>query len=181
MLGGGSERGPRLAFGLVGVREGEEAAEVGVAAQVASDHYHALAVDLKRGADERLPADLASRLEKADRAIGAAAVGDRQCGHAELRWLERQLGGMRSAIEEGKVGVAVQLDVRIHAWATRRSLATNIGDCHPFMGGLRLSTAPKGTCEGSGTSRKTDAGASGANRRGAVFVSRKHPMRRVAT
>ena len=169
MLGDGGQSRARLALGLIGVGEGEQAAEVGVAAQVASDHHHVLAVDLERGADERLHPDLATRLEKPNRAVNAAAVGDRERGHAELGCLERQLGGMGAAVQEGKVGMAVQLDVRIHARATRGSLATNFGDCLPFMGGLRLSTAPKETCEGSGTSRKTGAGASEANRRGHSF------------
>ena len=38
-------------------------------------------------------------------------------------------------------------------------------------------TAPKETCEGSGTSRKTDAGASEANRRGQFFFWRISPWR----
>ena len=137
MLGGGGEGGARLALGLIGVGKSEQAAQVRVAAQVARDHHHVLAVDLERGADERLHPDLATRPEKSDSAVHASAVGDCERWHAELGCLKRQLGGMRATVEEGKVGVAVQLDVRIHARATRGSLATNFGDCHLFIGGLR--------------------------------------------
>ena len=139
VLGDGGEGCARLTLGLIGVGKAEQAAEVGVAAQVAGDHHHVLAVDLERGADERLHPDLATGLEKPDSAIDASAVGDRERGHAQVGCAECQLGGMGAAVEERKVGVAVQLDVRVHVRAaTRRSLATNLGDCHLFRGGIRL-------------------------------------------
>src|SRR5258708_18728789 len=49
--------------------------------------------------------------------------------------------------------------------ATRRSLATKIGDCQPFDGRDKLVQPPKETFEGSGTSRKAGAGAQEASRR----------------
>src|SRR6185312_11460547 len=76
VLGHGGERRARLSLGLVLVREAEQPAEVGVAAQVAGDHDQLLAVDLERGSDQRLDADLPAGLEEADRAIDAATVGD---------------------------------------------------------------------------------------------------------
>ena len=94
MLGDGGEGGARLALRLVGVREAEQAAEIGVTVQVASEQHDVLAVDLERGADERLDPDLATGLEKPDSAINAAAVGDRERRHAEVGCLERQLGRM---------------------------------------------------------------------------------------
>ena len=92
--GDGGEGGARLALRLVGVGKAEQAAEVGVAAQIASEHHDVLAVDLERGADERLHADLSTRLQKPDGAVNAAAVGDRKRRHAELRCAKRQLRRM---------------------------------------------------------------------------------------
>ena len=62
VLGDSGERCSCLAFRLVGVSKGEQAAEVGVDAEIADDHHHVLAVDLEGGADERLHADFATCL-----------------------------------------------------------------------------------------------------------------------
>ncbi len=112
MLGDLSQRRPGLALGLVGVGDAEQAAEVRVAAQVARDEDHLLAVDLERAADDRLDAQLAARLEVADGAVDTSVVGDRERGHSKLRRAHRELVRVRPAVEEGEVGVGVQLDVR---------------------------------------------------------------------
>jgi hypothetical protein len=97
------QRRPRLAFGLVGVGESHKTAEVGVAAKVAGDEDQLFAIDLERGADDRLDAELATGLEVADGAVDSAAVRDRERGHLQLRRPHHQLVGMRPAVEEGEV------------------------------------------------------------------------------
>ena len=111
-----------LTLGLVGVGQSEQAAEVGVATEIASDHHHVLAIDLEHRADERLHTDLATCLHELDGAVHAAAVGDRKRGHPELLCTKRQLRWMRAAVEEGKVGVTVQLHVWVHFRAYRLML-----------------------------------------------------------
>src|SRR5258708_2461809 len=103
-----------FAFRLVGMREAQQPAEVGVATQVARDHDDLLAVDLQCRADDRLHPELAAGLEKFHRAVDPSAVGDRERRHLELGRLGCQLKRMRSAIQKREVGVAVQLDVRVH-------------------------------------------------------------------
>ena len=52
---------------------------------------------------------------EADRAVEAVVVGDRQCREPEPRRLHRQILGMARAVEEGEIGVAVELRVADHA------------------------------------------------------------------
>jgi len=122
VLGDGRQPGPRLSFGLVDVGEADQPAEVGVAAEVAGDQEHLGSIDLEGGADQGLDPNLAAGLQEFDRSINATAVGDRERGHLQLCGAHRQLGGMRSPVEEREVGVAVELDVRRHL--CRRLLAT---------------------------------------------------------
>src|SRR5207245_9777118 len=60
------EPGSRLALGLVCMGEGEEPAEVRVAAQVAGDQHQFRTIDLQCRADQRLDAYLAARLQEPD-------------------------------------------------------------------------------------------------------------------
>src|SRR4030081_213905 len=56
---------------------------------------------------------------------------------------------MRSAVQEREVGVAVKLDVRFHAGvATRRSQATNLGDCGPRESRATFAYGPEGNVRG---------------------------------
>src|SRR6266849_791480 len=116
MLGDGLERGACLAFGLVVVGNTEQPAQPRIAGEVAGDHHELLAVDLEGGADQWLDADLAARLQKTDSAVDAAGVGDGERRHLELGGSHRQLIWVRAAVEEGEVGVAVELDIwrRVH-------------------------------------------------------------------
>ncbi len=118
MLGHGGQGGASLALGLVGMSEGEEAAQVGVAAQVARDEDQLLTVDLQRAADDGLDAELAARLQVADRTVHAATVGDRERRHLELCGPHRQLIRMRAAVQEREVGVAVELDIGRHPFGS---------------------------------------------------------------
>src|SRR5712692_3687691 len=122
MLGDRLERGACLAFGLVVVGNTEQPAQPRIAGEVARDDHELLAVDLEGGADQWLDADLAARLQEADRAVDAAGVGDGERRHLELGGSRRQLIWVRAAVKEGEVGVAVKLDVgrRAHH-ATRTS------------------------------------------------------------
>src|SRR5438034_68412 len=119
VLGDSGQRRARLTLGLICVGKGEEAAEVGVTAQVAGDHHDVLAVDLERRSDERLHTDFATRLEKPDGPVYASAVGDRERGHAQLGGAECQLGGVRATVEKREVGVTVKLHVRVHVRSSR--------------------------------------------------------------
>src|SRR5712691_10437473 len=96
------------------MRKAQKPAEVRIAAQVASDDDDLLAVHLERGADDRLDSELAAGLEELHCSVDAAAVGDRERRHLELRRPHHQLGWMRPAVKEREVGVAVQLDIRRH-------------------------------------------------------------------
>jgi hypothetical protein len=78
---------------------------------------------------------------------------------------------VRASVEEGEVGVAVELDVRVQVTACLHNVARRhiSGIANHSLAALRLRTAPKETCEGSGISRKAGAGASEAVRRGHFF------------
>jgi hypothetical protein len=117
VLGHRGESRACLSLGLILVRDAQQPAEVGVAAEVACDQHHFFAFDLEGGADQWLDAHLAARLQKTNRAVHAAAVGDGGGRHLQLRRAQSQLVGMRAAVEEREVGVAVQLDVRRHCLA----------------------------------------------------------------
>ena len=112
MLRDPGQRGARLALGLVGVGDAEQAAQVRVAAEVARDEDQLFAVDLEGAADDRLDAELATGLKMAHGAVDATSVGDGKRRHLELGRAHRQLVGVRAAVQEGEVGVAVELDVR---------------------------------------------------------------------
>jgi hypothetical protein len=114
VLGDGRERSPRLALGLVDVGEADQAAEVGVAAEVACYQQHFGAIDLKGSPDQRLDPDLPACLQELHRSIDATPVGDRQRGHLQLGSAHGQLGRVRASVEEREVGVTVKLDVWIH-------------------------------------------------------------------
>src|SRR5207245_4445364 len=60
----------------------------------------------------------AAGLEVADGAVDAAGVGEGEGGHLQLRRALGQLDRVGGAVEEREVGVAVELDVRVHP-ATR--------------------------------------------------------------
>ena len=100
MLGDLRERAPGFAFGLVGVGDAEEAAEVRVAAQVAREQDQLFAVDLECAPDDGFDAHLSACLEVAHRAVNTALVGDRERGHIELGRAHGQLIGMRAAVQE---------------------------------------------------------------------------------
>ncbi len=117
MLGDLRQRGAGLALGLVCVGDGEEAAEVRVAAEVARDEDQLVAVDLERAADDGLDAELAAGLEVFDRSIDAAAVRDGEGRHLQLGGTHPQLVGMRAAVEEREVGVGVELDIWRHRFS----------------------------------------------------------------
>ena len=63
------------------------------------------------GAEDRREVVLTRREREAHRAVETVVVGDRQPGQPEARRLLRQLLGVAGAVEEGEVGVAVQLGV----------------------------------------------------------------------
>ena len=133
MLGDPGQGGAGLAFGLVGVGEGEEPAQIGIAGQVARDEDQLFAVDLERAADDRPDPELAAGLEMADGAVDAAMVGDGEGGHLELGRARRELIGMRSSVEEGEVRVAVELDIRRRhqaaLWSGPRARAAYQSSC----------------------------------------------------
>ena len=54
---------------------------------------------------------LAGGEREADRAVEAVVVGDGQAGEPEPRRFDRQLLGVAGAVEEGEIGVAVELGV----------------------------------------------------------------------
>src|SRR5690242_15579255 len=118
MLGDRLERCARLALGLFVVGDAEQPAQPRVAGEVAGDHYELLAVDLQGSANQGLDASLAARLQEAKSAVDAAGVGDGKRRHLELGRSHRQLVGMRAAIKEGEVRMAVKLYVRAHASAS---------------------------------------------------------------
>src|SRR5205823_14427039 len=99
-------------------------AHVGVAAQVARDEDQLLTVDLQRAADDGLDAELAARLEVTYRAVDASVVGDGEGGHLELGRTHGELVGVRAAIEEREVRVAVQLDVRRGHFSRRAEISS---------------------------------------------------------
>ena len=114
MLGDCRKPGSCLALGLVGMCDGEEPAEVRVAAQVTGDQEQFGPIDLQGRADQRLDSNLPAGLKEADRPVHASGVGDCQGGHLELGRPHRQLGWMGSPVQEREVGVAVELDVGRH-------------------------------------------------------------------
>ena len=57
---------------------------------------------------------VAGSQREADRAVETVVVGDRQCREAEPRRLHRQVLGVARAVEEGEIGVAVELRVADH-------------------------------------------------------------------
>ena len=64
------------------------------------------------GAEDRREAVVARGEREAHHAVEAVVVGDGQAGEPEARRFDRQLLGMAGAVEEGEVGVAVELGVR---------------------------------------------------------------------
>ncbi len=71
--------------------------------------------------------------------------------------------------------MAVKLDVRVHVTHLLKVARRHISGIAIYSwGALRLRTAPKETCEGSGISRKAGAGASEAIRRGHLFFCVKY-------
>src|SRR4029079_9036088 len=66
VLGDRRESRPGLALGLAGMGQAEQAAEVGVAAQVTGDEDQLLAINLQRAADDRLDAELSALLQVSD-------------------------------------------------------------------------------------------------------------------
>ncbi len=114
MLGELGKGRSSLALRLVLVGDGQQATEVRIAAEIASDEDQLIAVDLERAADDRFDAELAAGLKVAHSAVDPAAVGDGERGHLELRSSHGQLIGVRPAVEEREVGMAVQLDIGRH-------------------------------------------------------------------
>ena len=115
------QRRPRLAFGLVGMGEAEQPAQVRIALEIARDEDQLVAVHLEGAADDGFDAELAAGLEVTNHAVDAAAVGEGEGGHLELGGAHGKLGRMRAAVQEREVGMAVQLDIRRRHHATRES------------------------------------------------------------
>ena len=111
---------------LAGVRGGQQAAEVRVAARGLDQEGQVRAVgegDL--GARNGADADRARRVGELERAVDAVVVGERERGIAELGGADRELLGQRRAVEEAVGGVRVQLDVFRPAHARLSTLSTS--------------------------------------------------------
>jgi len=97
---------------LAGVRGGQQAAEVRVAARCFDEEGEVRAAsegDL--GARDGADADGARRVREFERAVDAVMVGERERGISELGGADGELLGKRCAVEEAVGGVRVQLDV----------------------------------------------------------------------
>ena len=104
---------------LVGVRGGEEPAEVGIAARRLDEERDVRAVGERHlGAGDGAQAERLRRVGELERAVDAVVVGERERLVAELDRPRRQLLRLRGAVEERVGGVAVELDVPRHALVT---------------------------------------------------------------
>ena len=127
VVGQGVEGDDRLALlpaGQVGL--GDDPAEAGVALGVPGQHHQVGAVgvgdagaerpgsgpgDGELGPEDGGQADGPGRLGEADHPVEAVVVGEGQGGQAEPGRLRGQLLGMAGPVEEGEVGVGVELGV----------------------------------------------------------------------
>ncbi len=68
--------------------------------------------DVQLAAEDRLDALVGGGLVEIDRAGHRAVVGERDCGHLELRGLPRERRDPARPVEDGVLGVDVQVDER---------------------------------------------------------------------
>ena len=86
--------------------------EAGVPDRPVGEHHEMAAVEQgELGAEDRGQAHGLGRHREADDPVEAVVVGDREPGQAEPGGLVDQLLGVAGTVEEGEVGVAVQLRV----------------------------------------------------------------------
>ncbi len=115
VLGDPLQGGPRLTLGLVAVGVAQEPGEVGPPPHRLREQDEVAAADLQLGADDGPDPDPPAVVDELDDAVDPAVVGDPERGHPELGGALDELLGVAGAVQEGVVGVTVQL----HVWRAR--------------------------------------------------------------